>query len=82
MKKRGQRVDGPNQFALRLRRLCAAEQEDGKYGGRVLVESSYVVGPECWTPVYAHVLSEVIVAAEVFPASLDRTLVRCNTNTT
>ena len=31
---------------------------------------------EALTLVYAHVLSEVIVAAEVFPASLDRTLVR------
>jgi hypothetical protein len=39
---------------------------------------SCVIGHEgeALTLVYAHVLSEVIVAAEVFPASLDRTLVR------
>jgi hypothetical protein len=31
------------------------------------------------TLVYAHVLTEIIVATEIFPTSVDGALVRCNT---
>ena len=37
-----------------------------------------VVVSEGLTLMYAHVLPEVVVPTEILPASLDRTLVRCN----
>ena len=66
---------------IALKLGCGREEKKGKMEAEFwLIElmRSCVTGHEGETLalVYAHVLSEVIVAAEVFPASLDRTLVR------
>jgi hypothetical protein len=58
----------------------------GGNGARVFVKStmSSVIAEhvsEGLTFVYAHVLPEVIMTTEFLPTSLDRTLVRCNSNT-